>query len=136
MVKIPSLPFSSHSLCLPPLNLSHCLSTLSLFLQYSDKFWQADLEAEDKSIHHLTAVSWSPQCERVCVCECVYADKIVCCCCGYCIHYTFLFPSSLPHTSSSFLFKWRVSENQLLFAITGQHRTGENKSYHVLFFVF
>ncbi|KAI9524892.1 hypothetical protein NQZ68_014427 [Dissostichus eleginoides] len=29
---------------------------LSLF-QYSDKSWQADVEREDKSIHHLTAVA-------------------------------------------------------------------------------
>ncbi|KAF6714895.1 Ciliary neurotrophic factor receptor subunit alpha [Oryzias melastigma] len=32
------------------------------FCHYADKFWQADLEAEDKSIHHLTAVSWGPPC--------------------------------------------------------------------------
>lgn len=63
----PLLTFISHSLYLPvSLSLSLIRLTVSLpthelsFLQYSDKFWQDDLETEDKSIHHLTAVSWSP----------------------------------------------------------------------------
>lgn len=58
------LTFSSRSQCLPPLIcLTVSLPSLELsFFQYSDKSWQADVEREDKSIHHLTAVSWSPLC--------------------------------------------------------------------------
>lgn len=68
-VKISFLTFCSHSPCLSLLSLSNCLPHLSLklsFCHYADKLWQADLEAEDKSIHHLTAVSWGPL--RVGVC--------------------------------------------------------------------
>lgn len=68
-VKILFLTFCSHSPCLSLLSLSNCLPHLSLklsFCHYADKLWQADLEAEDKSIHHLTAVSWGPLCVGVC----------------------------------------------------------------------
>lgn len=85
LFQISPLTFSSHSLSL--FNLSRCLSSLFKLssFQYSDKFWQADLEAEDKSIHHLTAVSWSP------LCVCVRRQECICCR-GYCIHYSFLLP--------------------------------------------
>lgn len=84
LVRISLLTFSFHSLCLivslPSLKLS--------FFHYADKFWQADLEAEDKSIYHLTAVSCSSPCVR--------ADKSV----SACVVITFItlaFILSPPH---------------------------------------
>lgn len=49
-----------------------CFKSTSLFsLRYSDKFWQANTKTEDKSIHHLTAVSWCS------VCACARARMLI-----------------------------------------------------------
>lgn len=97
--------------CLSLLSLSNCPPHLSLklsFCHYADKLWQADLEAEDKSIHHLTAVSWGP----LCVGGCVQSGDLLA---WYCIHYSFLpsFPARIQRLAFFLLFNEGVNENSI-----------------------
>jgi len=116
LIKISLLTFSSHSLCLPLLSPSHCLSSFSQAF-FMSLCWQV-LAGRFGGRGQINTQSNSCQMRSsVCASACVQSVDLLA---WYCIHYSFL-PFFLPHIyqpAVSF-YLMRVSmRTQLIFTMT------------------